>query len=72
MRGGRRLKAHPSLDEIRETLSAQLDRLDERYKDVSSPERYPVAVSPKLSELTDEVRAGILESNHPESPGRRT
>ena len=72
MRGGRRLKAHPSLDEIRETLSAQLERLDERYKDVSSPERYPVAFSPKLAELTDQVRADILESNHPESPARRT
>ena len=72
MRGGRRLKAHPSLDEIRETLSAQLERLGEGYKDISSPERYPVAFSPKLAELTDQVRVDILESNYPESLGGRT
>ena len=72
MHGGRRLRAGPSLDEIRETLSAQLERLDGKYKDISSPERYPVTFSPKLAELTDEVRADILESNYPQSLGRRT
>ena len=65
MHGGRRLRADPSLDEIRETLAAQLERLGERYKDIRSPERYPVTFSPMLAELTDKVRADIRERNSP-------
>ena len=59
MSGGRRLSASPALDQIRRTLTRDLERLDEVYQDIYNPERYPVTFSDGLQALTRRVQSTI-------------
>ena len=59
MSGGRRLAASPTLDQIRRTLTHDLERLDGVYQDIYNPERYPVTFSAGLQALTRRVQSTI-------------
>jgi nicotinate phosphoribosyltransferase len=51
MNGGRLLRAHPSLEDIRKRFKESFRALDERYKALIEPSRYPVRPSPHLEDL---------------------
>ncbi|HEV2177477.1 MAG TPA: nicotinate phosphoribosyltransferase [Terriglobia bacterium] len=56
MRRGRRLGPRPALGEIRARTLASLERLPQRYQSLDGGPRYPVATSPALERLLEEVR----------------
>jgi len=60
MENGRRTGPSPNLNEIRERLVQDFERLDDHHKRLSSPPPYPVAVSPRLEQLTAQVQAQIM------------
>ncbi|MDP6550106.1 MAG: nicotinate phosphoribosyltransferase [Dehalococcoidia bacterium] len=64
MAGGRRTGPDPALAEIRERLAEDFRNLDDRFKELDDPPRYPVAISPRLEQLAARVREEIL-SDHP-------
>jgi nicotinate phosphoribosyltransferase len=55
MRGGRRIRALPGLEEARERAAAQLERLSEPLRRLQASRAYPVAVSDALRALAREV-----------------
>ena len=59
MAGGSRTAPSPSLDEIRERFHQDFVRLDQRFKSLTNPPHYPVAVSPSLERLTAKVQQSI-------------
>jgi nicotinate phosphoribosyltransferase len=59
MADGRRIWPDPTLDEIRERFLQDFKRLDDHHKRLSTPPHYPVAVSPRLEQLTAQVQAQI-------------
>ena len=61
MREGRRLGPSPGLDEIRDRLQQDLDRLDDHYKRLYNPPRSPVILSAKLERLAAQVQERILD-----------
>ncbi len=60
MRGGRRVRAAPSLNEIRERVGRSLPRLPATVRELSSPVPYPVRVSSELERLLEQVRNETL------------
>ncbi|HEU0021252.1 MAG TPA: nicotinate phosphoribosyltransferase [Dehalococcoidia bacterium] len=66
---GRRTAPSPPLDEIRRTLAQDFQRLDDRHKGLYNPPHYPVAVSDRLQQLTQQVRSTIEESQGKSSEG---
>ena len=62
MADGRRTGPDPTLGEIRERFLQDFQHLDEHHKRLSSPPYYPVAVSPRLEQLTAQVQAQILNA----------
>ena len=59
MAGGSRTAASPSLEAIRERFNQDFGRLDQRFKSLANPPRYPVASSPNLERLTAKVQESI-------------
>jgi nicotinate phosphoribosyltransferase len=55
MRGGRRIRSAPSLDEIRRRVKRDLDRLPEPLRRLESGVTYPVEVAEELTRLAAEV-----------------
>lgn len=49
MQDGKPLRAHPSLEEIRERFSKNFQALDDKYKAIEGASLYPVKVSDRLS-----------------------
>ncbi len=62
MEHGRRVVPSPSLDEIRDRHRAELEQLDDHYKRLYNPPRYPVITSSKLERLASEVQDQLLDS----------
>ena len=62
MEQGKPLGAYPTLNEIRERFLAEFDRLDPRFKAIRDPARYPVEVSPRLKQLTEEISRQITQT----------
>ena len=62
MTQGRRTGPIPSLQEIRELFCQEFHTLPDDFKALESPPHYPVAVSPRLQELTSQVQEEILEN----------
>jgi nicotinate phosphoribosyltransferase len=50
---GKLLRAHPTLDEIRERFRKNFQALDEKYKALNEPSLYPVKLSPRLKALQE-------------------
>jgi nicotinate phosphoribosyltransferase len=48
---GKLVKAHPTLEEIRQHFAKRFQALDEAYKALDGPPSYPVQLSPRLSAL---------------------
>jgi hypothetical protein len=48
---GKLVKAHPTLEEIRQHFAKRFQALDEAYKALDGPPFYPVKLSPRLSAL---------------------
>ena len=59
MEDGRRTVPNPTLEEMRTRLNLDLARLDDHYKRLYDPPRYPVDVSPGLRTLTAQVEEQI-------------
>ena len=62
MEDGRKTRAAPSLAEVRERFSNDFVLLDDHFKQLYNPPRYPVTYSPALQRLTNDVQGKILES----------
>ncbi|MFQ6029705.1 MAG: nicotinate phosphoribosyltransferase [Dehalococcoidia bacterium] len=63
MTGGKRSAPSPTLDQIRRQFQEDFRRLDEHYKRLHQPPRYPVTVSPKLAALSSQVQAQLAENS---------
>ena len=61
MAGGAPVAAKPGLQEIRERLELDMQRLDPRFKALHRPPLYPVQFSPKLQRLTAQVQEQLTE-----------
>ncbi len=63
MKAGQRTGPAPTLDEIRSRFQEDFAALDERFKVLNNPPRYPVSISGRLQRLTAEVREEALGVN---------
>ena len=63
MKDGRATRPPPTLDEVRKRFQDDFAALDERFKVLNNPPRFPVSVSGKLERLTAEVREEVLGVN---------
>ena len=61
MERGKRIRPAPLLSETRQRFFDDFGLLDEHYKRITGPPRYPVALSPGLRRLTDQTQAGLLQ-----------
>lgn len=61
MKDGKLVRAHPSLNEIRERFKAGFSALDETHKRLHDPLPYPVKVSDRLKALQDKVSREIAQ-----------
>lgn len=64
---GSQTKQPASLNEARDRLREQLDRLDERYKRLREPDEYPVVLAPGLEKLQERAVHQIREKELGES-----
>jgi predicted lipoprotein len=55
--------ALPIFDEVRKRFQNDFAALDERFKVLNNPPRFPVSISGKLERLTAEVREEALGIN---------
>ena len=62
MEDGRKTRPSPTLDEMRGRFNHDFERLDDHFKQLNNPPRYPVTYSPGLQRLTNEVQGKIMES----------
>ena len=62
MEKGRRTVPSPSLEEIRERFNRDFQQLDDHYKRIYNPPRYPVTFSARLQRLTNRVQAQLLDN----------
>jgi nicotinate phosphoribosyltransferase len=53
MENGRRIQAAPTLREIREKIQTGFSNLDDGYKSLDHPDKYPVLLSRRLSEIQE-------------------
>ncbi|MBC8281628.1 MAG: nicotinate phosphoribosyltransferase [Chloroflexi bacterium] len=63
MKDGQRTLAAPSLEEVRSRFQEDFAALDDRFKALKNPPRFPVGLSGKLERLTSEVREEALGAN---------
>jgi nicotinate phosphoribosyltransferase len=62
MESGQRTRPAPSLTEIRERFSRDFQQLDDHYKRIYNPPRYPVTFSARLQRQTNRVQAQLLDN----------
>ena len=62
MESGRRVRPAPSLTEIRERFNRDFQQLDDHYKRIYNPPRYPVTFSARLQRQTNRVQAQLLDN----------
>ena len=62
MESGRRTRAAPSLTEIRERFNRDFQQLDDHYKRIYNPPRYPVTFSARLQRQTNRVQVQLLDN----------
>ncbi len=55
MQNGRPIRSMPPLAQVRRHFAETLARLDDRYKRLSAPQAYPVAVSARLADVQDRL-----------------
>jgi nicotinate phosphoribosyltransferase len=55
MQNGRPIRSMPPLAQVRRHFAETLARLDDRYKRLSAPQAYPVAVSARLANVQDRL-----------------
>ena len=63
MKGGQRTGTAASLEEVRGRFQEDFAALDERFKALNNPPRYPVSISGGLERLTSKVREDVLGVN---------
>jgi len=63
MKNGQRTSSPASLEEIRTRFQEDFAALDDRFKALKNPPRFPVGLSGKLERLTSEVREEVLGAN---------
>ena len=63
MKKGERTSPATSLEEIRARFQEDFSALDDRFKVLKNPPRFPVGLSGKLERLTSEVREELLGAN---------
>jgi nicotinate phosphoribosyltransferase len=63
MKDGKRTGPPLTLDEVRKRFQEDFASLDERFKVLNNPPRFPVAISGKLERLTADVREEALGVN---------
>ena len=63
MKDGERTSPATSLEQIRSRFHEDFAALDDRFKVLKSPPRFPVGLSRKLERLTSEVREELLSAN---------
>ena len=63
MKDGKRVGPPAILDEVRSRFQEDFTSLDERFKVLNNPPRFPVSISGKLERLTAEVREEALGVN---------
>ncbi|MBC8279791.1 MAG: nicotinate phosphoribosyltransferase [Chloroflexi bacterium] len=63
MKDGKRISEAVSLEEVRLRFQGDFAALDDRFKVLNNPPRFPVGISGKLERLTSEVREGLLDVN---------
>jgi nicotinate phosphoribosyltransferase len=59
MAGGKRLQVQPSLRESRQRFLAEFAKFPEACKQLQTPERYPVTLSPALSRFQEQTSARL-------------
>ena len=59
---GDRTGPDTTLQQIRERFSQEFSKLDQRFKALGDPPHYPVAISPRLQQLTAQTREEILRN----------
>ena len=62
MESGQRTRPAPSLTEIRERFNRDFQQLDDHYKRIYNPPRYPVTFSARLQRQTNRVQAQLLDN----------
>ena len=68
MDSGQKTRPSPVLGEMRECFERDFALLDDHFKQLYNPPRYPVTFSPALTRLTGQVQGHILENlEYPES-----
>ncbi|MBM3924976.1 MAG: nicotinate phosphoribosyltransferase [SAR202 cluster bacterium] len=60
MRGGRRVKTAPGLEELREFHLSEMAKLPEQFKDINAKARFNVEISPGLESLRKRVVQRVL------------
>ena len=63
MRDGQRTGPATTLEEVRTRFQEDFAALDDRFKALNNPPRYPVSISGRLERLTSEVREEVLAVN---------
>ncbi|MCH8988004.1 MAG: nicotinate phosphoribosyltransferase [Chloroflexi bacterium] len=63
MKGGQRTGPSATLEEVRGRFQEDFATLDERFKALNNPPRYPVSLSGRLKRLTSKVREEVLGVN---------
>jgi nicotinate phosphoribosyltransferase len=63
MRGGERTGLPATLDEARSRFENDFASLDDRFKVLKNPPRFPVSISGKLEKLSSQVREEALGVN---------
>ena len=63
MKDGRRTGPAATLEDVRSRFQDDFSALDERFKALNNPPRYPVGISGRLERLTSEVREQALDLN---------
>ena len=63
MKDGRRTGPPTNLEDVRKRFQDDFSALDERFKVLNNPPRFPVSISGKLERLTAKVREEALDVN---------
>ncbi|MDE2842695.1 MAG: nicotinate phosphoribosyltransferase, partial [Chloroflexota bacterium] len=61
MEAGKKTRPEPALSEMRDRFTADFARLEDHFKQIVSPPRYPVTLSPALQRLTSQVQGSLME-----------
>jgi nicotinate phosphoribosyltransferase len=65
MRGGKSLRAHPTLTESRGRFQREFAALPERHKVLKSPTPYPSEITHDLERMADKVAAEVKRHERP-------